>query len=222
MNTMIRQLMPAPATPLPKLQLLKRGERLLEPDVYVTCMDDQPAVVKDYSRYRWTPLSLLARWLVRREANVLHRLKGWRHAPAVLGTLGGLVLGLEFVPGQPLGSTGAEVGEDIFRQLRSAVAQLHAVGILHNDLHGANVMVGAGSLVLIDYTSALRLPRWMLRFPVLRQLRRSDLANAVKIQARLGTPLTGHGRWDATLAEPGWVTRVRDGWKRFYRRFKEG
>ncbi|KRG71919.1 kinase [Pseudoxanthomonas dokdonensis] len=218
MNTLarvIRRDLPA----LPRVQLLKRGERLLEPDVYVTCLDDQPAVVKDYSRYRWTPLSLVARWLVRREASVLRRLAGWRHAPALLGTLGGLVLGIELVPGQPLGSAGMEVGEEIFRQLRAAVAHLHAVGILHNDLHGANVMVGAGSLVLIDYTSAIRVPRWMRRLPIVRQLRRSDLANTLKMQSRAAGQAMPM-RWHATLSEPAWVSGARAGWKRFYRRFK--
>ena len=37
--------------------------RLLEPDVYRTVVDGTPAVVKDYRRYRGTPLSLVARLL---------------------------------------------------------------------------------------------------------------------------------------------------------------
>src|SRR4051812_5673057 len=83
-------------------ELLKRGERLLEPDVYRTCLNGQQAVVKDYTRYRGTPLSPVARLLVRREARILQRLSGWKHAPALLGTIGGLALGMEFIPGQTL------------------------------------------------------------------------------------------------------------------------
>ncbi len=83
------------ATPL----LLKRGERFLAPDVYRTCLDGREAVIKDYSRYRGTPVSLIARLMVRREARMLQRLGGWKHAPALLGTLGGLALGMEFIPG---------------------------------------------------------------------------------------------------------------------------
>jgi hypothetical protein len=57
-------------TPLPRAQLLKRGERLLEPDVYVTRVDDMPAVVKDYSRYRRTPLApLRACWSAARRGS---------------------------------------------------------------------------------------------------------------------------------------------------------
>ena len=202
-------------TPLPRAQLLKRGERLLEPDVYVTRLDDMPAVVKDYSRYRRTPLAPLARLLVRREARILRRLRGWAHAPMLLGIAGGLALTMEFVPGEPLGSAD-QVDDEVFRRLRGAVAQLHASGYTHNDLHPANVMVNGDRVVLLDFASALRTPRWLRNAPVLRELRRSDIANAF----RIGQRLTGRQPGDfvsSVLAKPRWVTAVREGWKRFYR-----
>src|SRR5690606_26557436 len=119
-------------------QLLKRGERLLEPDVYRTELAGRAAVVKDYRRYRGTPLSPLARLLVRREARVLRRLSGWKHAPALLGTVGGLALGMEFVPGHTLSAGAQELSQEVFDQLQGALARLHAAGITHNDLHGTN------------------------------------------------------------------------------------
>ena len=60
----------------PRSRVLKRGERFLEPDVYVAQVGGRVAVIKDYGRYRRTPVSLLARVLVRREARVLRRLRG--------------------------------------------------------------------------------------------------------------------------------------------------
>ncbi|RRN59248.1 kinase [Pseudoxanthomonas sp. SGNA-20] len=198
--------------------LLKEGTRLLEPDVYRTLVKGRVAVVKDYSRYRRTPLAPLARLLVRREARALGRLRGWAHAPMLLGIVGGLALAMEFVPGEPLGAQ-RRVSEDTFRQLRDAVAHLHANGITHNDLHPANVMVSGDRVVLLDFASALRVPRWMRNAPVVRELRRSDLANALKIEQRL----TGRAPGEfvsQVLADPRWVTAVRDGWKRFYRGFK--
>ena len=57
-------------------QLLKRGERLLEPDVYRAAIGGRAAVIKDYRRYRGTFLAPLARLLVRREAQMLRRLAG--------------------------------------------------------------------------------------------------------------------------------------------------
>ncbi len=199
-------------------RLLKRGARLLEPDVYLTCLGEVPTVMKDYGRYRRTPLAPLARLLVRREARTLRRLRGWAHAPVLLGIVGGLALAMEFVPGQPLDAR-TRVDGDTFRRLRSAVLHLHANGITHNDLHPANILVDGDRVVLLDFTASLRLPRWMRNAPLLRELRRGDLANAYKIQQRL----TGRapGRYlSAVLADPRWVTTVRGGWKRLYRRLK--
>ena len=136
----------------------------------------------------------------------------------LLGIAGGLALAMEFVPGEPLGAQ-RRVSEDTFRQLRGALAHLHANGITHNDLHPANVMVSGDRVVLLDFASALRVPRWMRNAPVVRELRRSDLANALKIEQRL----TGRAPGEfvsQVLADPRWVTAVRDGWKRFYRGFK--
>ncbi|KAF1712483.1 kinase [Pseudoxanthomonas kalamensis DSM 18571] len=203
--------LPAAAT------LLKRGERLLEPDVYMTPHEGRPVVVKDYRRYRGTPLSLAARLLVWREAKMLRQLSGWRHAPALLGTAGGLLLGMEFIEGARLGEDAALMSQALFRQLGRLVAELHAGGMLHNDLHASNLVVGSGgTLFLLDYASAIRLPRWMLRLPLLRELRRADLANVLRIRQRLGgeTPAGPRAR---VLAPRPWVRRIRDSWKRFYR-----
>ena len=199
-------------------ELLKRGERLLEPDVYRTCLNGQQAVVKDYTRYRGTPLSPLARLLVRREARILQRLSGWKHAPALLGVVGGLALGMEYVRGQTLSSLHSADGR-LFDQLHQALERLHACGITHNDLHGTNVMVAAGVPVLIDFTSAWRTPRWRRNNPIARQLRRSDRKNLLKMRQRL-TGETIDAELVARVAEPGWVRTVRAAWKRGYRRFK--
>lgn len=196
-------------------RLLKRGERLLEPDVYLTRVDDVPTVVKDYGRYRCTPLAPLARILVRREARALRRLRGWAHAPMLMGLAGSLALAMEFVPGRTLGGD-TPVDGDTFRRLRGVVAQLHANGITHNDLHPANVLVDGERIVLLDFTSALRTPRWLRGLPVLRELRRSDLANAYRIERRMTGRMPG-GYVATVLAAPHWVTALRDAWKRFYR-----
>ena len=87
-------------------------------------------------------------------------------------------------PGGPLGGEAA-ANDETFRRLRGAVAQLHASGITHNDLHPANVIVDGERVVLIDFASALRTPRWLRNLPVLRELRRSDLANTYRIERRV-------------------------------------
>lgn len=207
-----------PAASLEVPVLLKQGTRLLEPNVYRTHLNGQVAVVKDYSRYRWTLLAPVARLMVRHEAKMLRRLSGWKHAPALLGTLGGLALGMEFIPGDTL-SASEMVGQEVFQQLQTALRKLHSAGITHNDLHGTNVVVSAGVPVLIDFTSAMRFPRWLRRNPVLRQLRRSDEANFQKMrQCLAGVAPTPEEA--AMTAEPAWVSRIRRGYKRFYNRIK--
>ena len=198
-------------------RLLKRGERLLEPDVYLLPVQGVPAVVKDYGRYRLTPLAPLARILVRREARTLRRLRGWQHAPRLMGRVGVLALAMEFVPGRPLAA--GEVDGSTFRRLRAALAHLHAHGITHNDLHPANVLVDGERVVLLDFAAALRVPRRLRHAPLLRELRRGDLANALKIEQRITGRAPG-ARRASVLADPRWVTAVRDAWKRCYRRFK--
>ena len=198
--------------------LLKEGTRLLEPNVYRAHVGGRLAVVKDYGRYRRTLLAPIARLMVRHEARMLQRLQGWRHAPALLGTLGGLALGMEFIPGETL-SASALVGQEVFRDLQLAVDKLHSAGITHNDLHGTNVVVSAGVPVLIDFTSAWRFPRWLRDNPISRQLRRSDVANLLKMQERM-TGVAPSAEQAALAAEPAWVSGIRNGWKHFYRRMK--
>ena len=205
-----------PSWPDADARILKRGTRFLEPDVYVARLCRQPAVFKDYRRYRRTPLSPLARLLVRREARMLQRLSGWGYAPALLGTVGGLVLGMEFIEGQVLGRNVATVSDDVFRRLKAAVAALHAAGIAHNDLHGSNILVSGGMPRVVDFASALTMPAWLARSAFGRQLRRSDLANVVKLQSRL-TGTAPSAVEAAMLAEPGWVRSIRGAWKRLYR-----
>lgn len=202
----------------PTQVLLKRGTRLLEPNVYRTHINGQMAVVKDYGRYRNTLLAPFARMMVRHEAKMLRSLNGWRHAPALLGTLGGLALGMEFIPGDTL-SASAVVGQEVFQQLQTALRRLHSSGITHNDLHGTNVVVSAGVPVLIDFTSAWRFPSWMRNNLVSRQLRRSDVANLHKMRQR-HTGQAPTAEEAAQTAEPSWVSSIRRGWKRLYRRIK--
>ncbi|MFT4198673.1 MAG: kinase [Pseudoxanthomonas sp.] len=195
------------------LRYLKVGTRFMEPNVYVAPYQGRPVVVKDYRRYRGTPLALAARLLVWREARMLRALAGWRHAPALLGSAG-LLLGLELVAGEPVADA-HDPDRPLLRQLGGLVAQLHASGILHNDFHASNLMVSAGTLVLLDYASAVRLPRWALRLPLVRELRRSDLANALKIQQRMGGehPTGAKAR---TAGRRGWVVALQRAWKRWY------
>lgn len=204
--------------PASSAALLKRGKRVLEPDVYRAQINGRAAVIKDYRRYRGTVMAPLARLLVRREAKVLRQLDGWAHAPGLLGVIGDLALGMEQIRGQTLSSLSA-ANDEMFDQLQSALKRLHDHGITHNDLHGTNVMVSGGVPVLIDFTSAWRVPRWRRNNPIARQLRRSDRKNLLKMRHR-ATGKAIPQELAAEVAEPTWVRNIRSMWKRMYRRFK--
>ncbi|KGO98324.1 lipopolysaccharide core heptose(II) kinase RfaY [Novilysobacter defluvii] len=195
---------------------LKRGTRVLEPDVYVARLNGRRAVLKDYRRYRRTPLAPLARLLVRREARNLERLRGWGHAPQPVATTDALVLGMEYIDGQPLGDDMSAVSTDLFQQLRAAVGTLHAAGIAHNDLHRSNILVSGGVPKVVDFAAALAMPGWLARSGFGRQLLRSELAKVVKLQTRLAG--TAPSPEDArVLVDPGWVRALRGTWTRLYR-----
>lgn len=198
--------------------MLKHGTRLLEPDVYRTRLGGQATVVKDYGRYKSTLLAPIAQLMVRHEARILRQLAGWRHAPTLLGTLGSLALGMEFIPGDTL-SASTVVGQEVFQQLQAALRRLHSSGITHNDLHGANVVISGGVPVLIDFTSALKVPRWLRRNPISHQLCRRDVANFHKLRQRIAgiAPSADEVAQDT---EPAWVSRIRRGYKHLYRRVK--
>src|SRR3546814_13074678 len=91
---------------------------------------------------------------------------------------------MEFIDGRVLGRDVGMVSDEVFRHLRSAITTLHAAGIAHNDLHGANILVSDGVPRVVDFASALLMPAWLARSPLGRQLRRSDLANVVKLHSR--------------------------------------
>src|SRR3546814_18388941 len=70
--------------------------------------------------------------------------------------------------------------------------------------------------MVVDFASALLMPAWLARSPLGRQLRRSDLANVVKLQSRLTGTVPSRAE-AAALAEPRWVRTIRNAWKRLYR-----
>src|SRR3546814_12473315 len=108
----------------------------------------------------------------------------WGYAPALLGTIGGLVLGMEFIDGRVLGRDVGMVSDEVFRRLRSAITTLHAAGIAHNDLHGANILVSDGVPRVVDFDSALLMPSWLARRPLRHQRRRRDTAHTGRAARR--------------------------------------
>ena len=116
----------------------------------------------------WWVLRPLARLLARREQRALQRLQGLRHVPAAvvdegarsaacdgLVPKGGDVFLREWIEGTAL-PLAEELPEDFFELLDELVAELHARGVCHNDLHKEpNIIVGLdGRPALVDFQLA--------------------------------------------------------------------
>lgn len=170
---------------------LQRAKGFLKAEVYLTQFNGQSVVCKDYRRYAGTPAALVARWLVRHELKMLEQLGGWIHAPKAIARLSPLALAMEYIPGPLLSDAAPTSDITLCQQLIRIVQQLHHQQMAHNDIRGSNVVLRDGIPVLIDFTSAVRLPRWPGTAILARTMRRFDLRHSLKLKQRtLGLPLS--------------------------------
>lgn len=142
---------------LPRV-LLSRGGRG-NPDVWRVDTGEGPVVVKDFApRGRWIR-RLIGPRLIDREERAYRRLAGLPAVPRLLGRVDRLALVLEYRPGVLLSrSLRGRLPATFLDELTSAVAAMHARGVVHLDLrHRSNVLAGDdGRPVLVDFASALR------------------------------------------------------------------
>jgi serine/threonine protein kinase len=139
-----------------EVTVLSRGARA-NPDVLCVRDDSCVCVVKDYAP-RGALARRLAPWLVGRELRAYRRLEGHPAVPRVLARLDDLAFAIEYRPGEILGpALAAWLPASFVPELREAVRQMHARGVVHLDLrHRSNALADAeGHPVLIDFASAL-------------------------------------------------------------------
>ncbi len=194
---------------------LQRAKGFLKAEVYLTHLDGRTVVCKDYRRYAGTPAALIARWLVRRELKMLSRLAGWTHAPRAIARVSPLALAMEYIPGPLLSDAQLDPAAHpgLCQQLILVVQQLHQRRMAHNDIRGSNVILRDGIPVLIDFTSAVRLPRLPGTAGVMRMMRRFDLRHSLKLKQRtLGLPL--RPREARLLMRSGRLNQVLRLWKK--------
>jgi hypothetical protein len=129
-------------------------------DVLVVDVDGGTVIVKDFSpRSRW--VRGLGRLQIRREAAAYRWLEGVRGVPFFVGRIDPWALAIERIDGERL-AFAALAPEDRPRcvaALRRVVDEIHARGVVHNDLRGReNVLLRRdGELALVDFAGAVRL-----------------------------------------------------------------
>lgn len=187
-------------------------EGFLKAEVYISRLSDGTQVVcKDYSRFRQNPIAaFIARYLVKREHKALLRLQDWPHAPKTFTSEEPLILLQEYVAGKTIEQFKV-VDPQVVKNVRTALRQLHLKGIIHNDVRASNVIIKAdNSAVLIDFTSAGTLPKFMPR--TARWLMLQDVRHAVKFKKKTGESLTA--RELRILQKPKWLQWTQNVWKK--------
>ena len=155
------------------LLVLARGGAV-GPDVLLVEAPAAPgrrAIVKDFAgRSPWVR-SLLAPWLLRREAAIYRALADHPAVPAFLGFVDGEAFAVEHRPGRRLSGRRPWTFSPAFlTRLEEAVQGLHERGVAHLDLaHRSNVRADLdGRPVLIDFGASVRCrpgglaARWLL------------------------------------------------------------
>lgn len=136
------------------------------------------------------PAGWIGRWLAARESAAYKKAAGIDAVPRFVTRFGSTGIVHEYVPGAPM-RKGQRVGDDFFRQLRAALAELHQRKMAYVDLEKCeNVIVGEdGKPYLIDFQICWCWPR---RFGgdliplcwIRSRLQRADRYHALKLQRR--------------------------------------
>jgi serine/threonine protein kinase len=166
-------------------EVLHRG-RARNPDVLlVEAPDGRSVVVKDFAPRGALVRATVGRWLVARELRAYRALAGHPAVPRLLGRIDALSFAVEYRPGRRMSRRLAgTLAPGFVAKLADAVRAMHARGIAHLDLrHRSNVLVDArGDPVLVDFASAVRLPRCAL---LARAFERLDWRGVEKWRQRL-------------------------------------
>ncbi len=143
--------------PSAAVEVLSRGGAG-NPDVLHVRDEGRDYVVKDFSG-RGPFMRRLAPWLVRRELRAYDQLQGHPAVPRLVSRIDDLAFAVEYRPGEILGPRlAAWVPPSFIPELREAVREMHARGVVHLDLrHRSNARADPdGHPVLIDFASAVR------------------------------------------------------------------
>lgn len=192
--------------------------RQLKQDLFGRVLLDDDAthgtiVVRDLRESRWW-LRWLARHLARREVRALRRLVGLERVPRVLAADRHRTL-RSWISGEPM-QVARPVDPAYFREALRLLRQLHARGVVHNDLAKEPnwLVTPQGEPALIDFQLALCRDRSTRLFRILAH---DDLRHLLK-HKRTYAPERLTARQKRVLATPSIVTRI---WmatgKRLYR-----
>ncbi|MCS6858748.1 MAG: AarF/UbiB family protein [Abditibacteriales bacterium] len=201
------------------VRVLHSARNWTKADVKLVRMNSHLFAVKDIRQRSWLARLLFGRWLLRREFDVLWRLRGMEGVPQVYKMLDEDAFVMDYIEGTNIRKM-RRVSEATLRRLSDLFDELHRRGVAHGDPHKSNVLVtAAGEPFLIDFSTAytLQAPSSKWREHLWRALQTQDLRSVAKLKRRF-TPdlLTVEER--QLLESPTRLYRVgqtlRAGWER--------
>lgn len=157
--------------------------------------DGQRVILKDMGNRNMLFRALFGRRLIAREFRIYRALEGVEGVPRAYQMLDRDGFLMEYVDAEPAlawQQRGGKLEQEFYDRCLRVVEALHERGVLHLDLRNKkNFLIGdAGRVYVIDFASAVRLPRWL---PVQRIFMRlfgaADRTGVLKMKRRLSPEL---------------------------------
>ncbi|MEW6620084.1 MAG: RIO1 family regulatory kinase/ATPase [bacterium] len=185
-------------------KLVKRGNlhpvgnvhtgKKAEANIWLTRINDQLVVVKDYHSKRFLFKLLFGRWLIRREFEIYKKLQGIKGIPKVYQLLDKDAFILEYIEGEDCYHfKGGDLNEEVYVRLRDLIDEIHCRGVVHCDLKKrSNIVIRADwQPYLVDFATAFTqgsrfnfIQRWFYK-----QFYQDDLKAIAKLKKRLSPHL---------------------------------
>ncbi|MCC6548282.1 hypothetical protein IT570_14055 [Candidatus Sumerlaeota bacterium] len=172
-----------------ELQLLKAGNGLLKPDVWIVRFNGRATVWKSWDRRPSWERAVFGKWLAGREARVIRKLAGLSGFPEFVSqphpwTVEMTLLNAESVPEI---KRNKDLSPEYFERLWSMISEMHARCIVHGDLRRRNLLrsrVDHALPLIVDFTQCghFRSPlRWPQR-SIFEALKRVDRVTFLKLK----------------------------------------
>lgn len=180
---------PPPGAP-GKARLLKAGGGLLQPDIWViTDSEGRESVWKTWGRRPAWEQATLARWLARREADIIRALQDLHGFPQFLARPDSVTIEMSLLDAEPVPEVkrGGELTTLYFMRLRIMLDAMHRRGINHGDLRRKNLLRAPGNPDvprMVDFTQCFHFqtPVAGLRKIIFREAKRVDDVTYVKLK----------------------------------------
>ncbi|MFO7899845.1 MAG: RIO1 family regulatory kinase/ATPase [Planctomycetota bacterium] len=154
--------------------------------------DGDRAVFKDVRDRHPLVRFTFGRYLIGREFRIYERLRGLAGVPRACKRIDRDGFLVEYVDGvaptRKKLRRGLDMDEAYYRRCRELIARLHARGVVHLDLRSAKnfLLVGDDRPYIVDFASALYIPRWVpFQRRLIRLLGSFDRAGLLKLKQKL-------------------------------------